>query len=197
MLRRGIANWKWGMWGAVAITLLSLYPQLLMWGVRGTEWNGAYAEFHGDEWVYSAYVQALIDGRPRRNDPYTGRDDSPEQPQPESLFSIQFVPAYLIAVPASLLGISSSTAFIAVGFLVPFFSCLAIFWLIANLTGDHRLAAAGSVIVLCFGALAAGTGIIHALSSGFQYSFLPFLRRYDPALPFPSSLFSAPSSGDP
>ncbi|MDQ3667666.1 MAG: hypothetical protein M3410_14045, partial [Acidobacteriota bacterium] len=159
--------------------------QLLMWGVRGREWNGAYAEFHGDEWVYSAYVQALIDGRPRRNDPYTGRDDGPDQTQPESLFSIQFVPAYLIAVPARLLGISSSTAFIALGFVVPFFACLAIFWLLANLTQDHRLAAAGSVLVLCFGALAAGTGIIHVLSSSFQYTFLPFLRRYDPALPFP------------
>jgi hypothetical protein len=80
---------------------------------------------------------------------------------------------------------SSSTAFIALGFLVPFFGCLAIFWLIANLTQDHRLGAAGSVMVLCFGALAAGAGIIHVLSSGFQYTFLPFLRRYDPALPFP------------
>ena len=173
------------MWGAVAITLLSLYPQLLMWGVRGREWNGAYAKFHDDELVYSAYVQALIDGRPRRNDPYTGRDDSPGQPQPESLFSIQFVPAYLIAVPSRLLGISSSTAFIVLGSLAPFFGCLAIFWLIANLTQDYRLAAAGSVIVLCFGALAAGAGLIHVLSSGFQYNFLPFLRRYEPAAPFP------------
>jgi hypothetical protein len=178
-------GWKFAVWGAVAATLLSLYPQLLMWGVRGREWNGAYAEFHGDEWVYSAYVQALIDGRPRRNDPYTGRDDRPDQPQPESLFSIQFVPAYLIAVPARLLGMSASTAFIALGFLVPFFSCLAIFWLLANLTRDHRLAAAGSVMVLCFGALAAGGGLIHAFSSSFQYTFLPFLRRFDPALPFP------------
>ncbi len=185
MPRRGSTNWKWGIWGALAITLLSLYPQLLMWGVRGGEWNGAYAEFHGDEWVYSAYVQALIDGRPRRNDPYTGRDDRPNQPQPESLFSIQFVPAYLIAIPARVLGVSASTAFIALGFLVPFFACLAIFWLLANLLQDHRLAAAGSVIVICFGALAAGTGILNVLSSSFQYAFLPFLRRYDPALPFP------------
>jgi hypothetical protein len=185
MRSRGIQNWKWGIWAALAVTLLSLYPQLLMWSVRGHEWNGAYAEFHGDEWVYSAYVQALIDGRPRRNDPYTGRDDRPNQAQPESLFSIQFVPAYLIAMPARLLGISSSTAFIALGFLVPFCACLAIFWLLANLTQDHRLAAAGSIIVLCFGALAAGAGIIHVLSSGFQYTFLPFLRRFDPALPFP------------
>ncbi|MCM3871932.1 MAG: hypothetical protein ND895_14710 [Pyrinomonadaceae bacterium] len=181
----GGTNWKLAVWGALAVTLLSLYPQLLMWGVRGREWNGAYAAVHGDEWVYSSYVQALIDGRPRLNDPYTGRDDTPDQPQPESLFSIQFVPAYLIAMPARLLGLSSSTAFIAVGILVPFFSCLAIFWLLANLTQDHRLATAGSVMVLCFGALAAGTGIIHVFSSGFQYVFLPFLRRFDPAVPFP------------
>ena len=185
MRRSGNGNWKWGLWAALAMTLLSAYPQLLMLGVRGREWNGAYAEFHGDEWVYSAYVQALIDGRPRRNDPYTGRDDRPDQPQPESLFSIQFVPAYLIAVPARLLGISSSTAFIALGFITPFFACLAIFWLLANLTQDDRLAAAGSIVILCFGGLAAGAGIIHVLSSGFQYAFLPFLRRFDPALPFP------------
>ena len=84
-------EWKFAVWGALAVTLIALYPQFLMWGVRGREWNGAYAEFHGDESVYSAYVQALIDGRPRRNDPYTGRDDRPGQRQPESLFSIQFV----------------------------------------------------------------------------------------------------------
>lgn len=184
-MNRKAKDWKFAVWGAVVVTVLSLYPQILMWGVRGREWNGAYAEFHGDEWVYSSYVQALIDGRPRRNDPYTGRDDRPDQSQPESLFSIQFFPAYLIALPARLLGITSSTAFIALGFIVPFLSCLSIFWLLANLIRDYRLAAAGSVIVLCFGALAAGEGIAHALSSSFQYYFLPFLRRYDPALPFP------------
>src|SRR5713226_6566883 len=140
-------EWKFAVWGALAFTLLSLCPQFLMWGVRGPNWNGSYAELHGDEWVYSAYVQALIDGRPRRNDPYTGRDDRPDHPQPESLFSIQFVPAYLMAAPARLLGGSASAAFIALGILAPFFSCLAISWLIANVTQDHRLAAAGSIIV--------------------------------------------------
>src|SRR6266496_969526 len=178
-------EWKFAVWGAVAFTLLSLYPQFLMWGVRGLNWNGSYAELHGDEWVYSAYVQALIDGRPRRNDSYTGRDDRPGHPQPESLFSIQFVPAYLIALPARLVGISSSTAFIILAVLAPFFACLAIFWLLFNLTRDENLAAAGAVIVLCLGALAAGQGLIHVLVSGLQYSFLPFLRRYEPATPFP------------
>jgi len=156
-----------------------------MWGVRGSEWNGSYAQIHGDEWLYSAYVQALIDGRPRRNDPYTGRDDGPGQPQPESVFSIQFAPAYLISVPARLLGISSSTTFIVLGLLAPFLSCLAIFWLLANLTQDYRLAAAGSVVVLCFGGIVAGQGAIHLLHSRFTYNYLPFLRRYEPAAMFP------------
>src|SRR6266699_782251 len=149
----GAKNWKWAIWSAVAVTLLALCPQLLMWGARGGKWNGSYAEMHGDEWVYSSYVQSLIDGRPRRSDPYTGRDDRPGHREPESLFSIQFVPAYLIAVPARLFGISSSTAFIVLGILAPFLTSLAIFWLISTLTQDLRLAAAGTIVVLCFGAL--------------------------------------------
>jgi len=178
-------DWKWMVWGAIAITVLSVYPQLLMWGARGREWNGTYAEIHGDEWVYSAYIQALIDGRPRRNDPYTGRDDRPGDPQPESLFSIQFVPAYMIAAPAKLFRLSSSTAFIILSILAPFLGCLAIYWLIFNLTRDPKLAAAGSVVVLCLGGLAAGEGIIHLVVSGYQYSFIPFLRRFEPSAPFP------------
>jgi hypothetical protein len=185
MSRSGIESWKWGVWGALAITILSVYPQLVMWSVRGREWNGSFAEVDGDEWAYSAYIQALIDGRPRRNDPYTGRDERPGHPVPESLFSIQFVPAYAIAGPAHLVGASSSTAFIAVAVLAPFFSCLAIFWLIANVIKDHRLAAVGSVVVLSFGALAAGQGVVHLLTSSSGYSSFLFLRRYEPLAPFP------------
>jgi hypothetical protein len=178
-------NWKWGILAAVVITLLALIPQFFMWGTRGSQWNGSYAELHGDEWVYSAYVQALIDGRPRRSDAYTGRDERPGHPEPESLFSIQFVPAYLIAMPARALGISSSTAFIILGILAPFLSCLAIFWLFVNMTQDEKLASAGALVVLCFGALAAGEGLVHLFISGSNYSFLPFLRRYEPVAPFP------------
>ncbi len=185
MIRSGIERWKWALWGALAITLLSVYPQLVMWGVRGREWNGSFAEVDGDEWAYSAYIQALIDGRPRRNDPYTGRDESPDHHVPESLFSIQFVPAYAIAGPARLVGASSSTAFIVLAVLAPFFSCLAIFWLITNVIKDHRLAAVGSVVVLCFGALGAGQGVVHLLTSDFGYSSFLFLRRYEPLAPFP------------
>jgi hypothetical protein len=180
-----IKEWKLAVLGALAFTLLSLYPHFLMWSVRGQSWNGSYAELHGDEWTYSAYVQALIDGRPRRNDSYTGRDDRPGSPQPESLFSIQFVPAYLIALPARTLGMSSSMAFIVLAVLAPFFACLAIFWLLLNLIRDEKLAAAGAVIVLCLGALAAGQGLVHLFVSGDHYLFLPFLRRYEPSAPFP------------
>ncbi len=185
MSRSGIESWKWAVWGALAITVLSVYPQLVMWGVRGREWNGSFAEVDGDEWAYSAYIQALIDGRPRRNDPYTGRDERPGHPVPESLFSIQFVPAYAIAGPARLVGASSSTAFIAVALLAPFFSCLAIFWLITSVIKEHRLAAVGSVVVLSFGALGAGQGVVHLLTSSYGYSSFLFLRRYEPLAPFP------------
>lgn len=178
-------TWKWGIWAAIAITLLSVYPQLVMWGVRGQQWNGSFAEGDADEWVYAGYVQALIDGRPRRNEPYTGRDDQLDHPQPESLFSIQFVPAYALALPARFLGLSSSTVFIVLGFLGPFLSCLAIFWLVKEVIKDPRLAAAGSIFVICFGALAAGQGIVSLLTSDYGYSYFLFLRRYEPLAPFP------------
>jgi hypothetical protein len=185
MSRFAIGSRKWALWGALAVTLLSVYPQLVMWSVRGRDWNGSFAEVDGDEWAYSAYIQALIDGRPRRNDPYTGRDERPGYPVPESLFSIQFVPAYAIAGPARLMGASSSTAFMVLAVLAPFVSCLAIFWLITNVIKDHRLAAVGSVIVLCFGALAAGQGVVHLLTANYGYSSFLFLRRYEPLAPFP------------
>lgn len=181
----GIDKWKWGIGAAVAITILSVYPQLVMWGVRGQQWNGSFAEGDADEWVYAGYIQALIDGRPRRNEPYTGRDHQSDRPQPESLFSIQFVPAYALALPARFLGLSSSTAFIVLGFLGPFLSCLAIFWLLKGVIKDPRLAAAGSMLVICFGALAAGQGIVSLLTSDYGYSYFLFLRRYEPLAPFP------------
>jgi hypothetical protein len=178
-------NWKWPFWCALAVTVVSLYPQILMWTSRGREWNGSYAQVNGDEWLYSAYVQALIDGRPRRSDPYTGRDDTAQVAQPESVFSIQFIPAYLIAIPARLLGVSASTAFIAVGMLAPFLLCLSIYSLALNVSGDQRFAAAASVVAISFGGLAARTGLISLWGSGLQYFFLPFLRRYEPALMIP------------
>jgi hypothetical protein len=185
MMRIEMNNIKWVTLGAIAITLISLYPQLLMWTTRGAEWNGAYAENQGDEWLYSAYIQALIDGRARRSDPYTGQDDKPGTPQPESLFSIQFVPAYFIAIPARIFGLSSSTAFIILGILASLCAYLSILWILTSITEDSRIAAVGSLVVLCFGTLAARQGLVHIFSSDIQYAWLPFLRRYEPAAVFP------------
>jgi hypothetical protein len=178
-------NYKWTFACALAVALLCLYPQFLMWGVRGHEWKGAYTQVNGDEWLYSAYIQALIDGRPRRNDPYTGRDDRPQTPQPESVFSIQFIPAYLIAVPARLLGISASTSFIALNFITPFLLCLSLAWLINLVSGAPKFSASGAVFVICFGGFAAGVGLVSLWANTGQYYFLPFMRRYEPSAMIP------------
>ena len=181
-------QWKWGLLAAVFMTLLSLYPQVHFWVIRGSQWNGSYAvmEGVGDELAYSAYINALISGRPRRNDPYTGLDDRKEEAQPESLFSIQFVPAYLIALAARALGISASTAFIVLTPFAAFTSSLALFSLLAKATSDDCLAGAGTIFVLCLGTVAGGHGLF-TMFLGQQplYNYLIFLRRYQPAASFP------------
>src|SRR5688500_12812265 len=111
--RSSEVKWKWSIPPALAILFLSLMPQTHFWIVRGSQWQGAFAILQGDETYYSAYVNALIDGRPRRNDPFTGQDDHPNAPMFESLFSIQSVPPYVIGFVARALGLSASSAFIA------------------------------------------------------------------------------------
>jgi hypothetical protein len=168
--------------------ILSFYPQLHFWVVRGADWNGSYAAIEGvgDEVAYSAYVNALIDGRPRRNDPYTGCDFRNDTNTRDSLFSIQFVPAYLIAVPARVLGLSASTAFILLSPLAAGATALALFWLLTLATGQERIAAAGVVVVLCLGTLVGGHGhFISFFGQAPLYNYLMFLRRYQPAATFP------------
>lgn len=184
--RKISANSKWLAFATLAITLLAIYPQINMWLARGKDWHGSYVLVQGDENAYSAYINALIDGRPRRNDPHSGRDDAPGAPQPESLFSIQFIPAYAVALPARALGISASTAFIVLMIITAVASTLSLFWLISCVTGDERLASAGAIFVLCLGTLVATQGEVRAfLGTAPTYSFFPFLRRYQPAVPFP------------
>jgi hypothetical protein len=168
--------------------LIALYPQFHLQITRGKDWNGSYAFFSQDEIAYSAYVNALTQGRPRRNDPYTGRDDAPGMSQPESLFSIQFVPAYSIAIPARLFGLSAPTTFIVLTIVIAFASALALFWLLAMLTGDEALAAAGSAVILCLGTYAllyAPLRMLVGLDTTYTYEYFPFLRRYVPAMAFP------------
>jgi hypothetical protein len=181
-------RWRWGVVATLSMMLLSLYPHLQFRISRGTQWNGSYAAIEGvgDEVAYSAYINALMAGRPRRNDPYSGRDDEGKRQQPESLFSIQFVPAYVIAFSARALGISASTAFIALTPLAAGATSLALFWLLVLMTRDEALAAAGTVGVLCLGTVAGGHGLLPGLFGGEPlYNYLMFLRRYQPAASFP------------
>jgi hypothetical protein len=178
-------RWRWGLLAALALMLLSLFPQAHLCYKRGDNWQGSFAHFYSDEPAYAAYVNALIDGRPRRNDPYTGHDDRAGAPLPESLFSIQFVPAYMLSIPARAFGLTTSTMFILLMPAIAGASALAIFWLLSMPTRDARIAAAGVPFVLCLGILVAGQGLVlNLLGQPSAYVFLPFLRRYVPGVPF-------------
>ncbi len=91
-------RWRFGIIAGLFLAVFSLYPQMKMIYLRGADWQGHYAYNDIDEVAYASYLKALIDGRPRKNDPYTGRDDSADHPQPESLFSIQFAGPYTIEI---------------------------------------------------------------------------------------------------
>jgi hypothetical protein len=176
-------RWRWGVAAALALAVVALLPQLHLWRERGREWHGSNFSFFFDEAAYESYVNALIAGRPRLNDPYTGRDDSPGAPQPESLFSIQFVPAYAAASPARLFNLSAAAVFILLWPLAAFATTLALTRLLHAVTRDEPTAATLALVVLCF-----CTFIQKAVRTlrGLETSYLPlpFLRRYLPALPF-------------
>jgi hypothetical protein len=179
-------KWRFGIIAGIIVAIFGLYPQFAVWYERGDNWNGVFASNDLDEAAYAAYLQALIDGRPRKNDPYSGRDETPENPQYESIFSIQFASPYLAAVPARIFGLNASQTFIAIFALAAFFTALALFWLIVQITGDERFAFVAVLVVLFGGALCSGNGFINELlGRGGAYPFLPFLRRYIPAVAFP------------
>ena len=187
-------SWRWGAVAALAMLLVSLFPQTHFVAHRGSAWKGANAITHPDEVAYSAYLASLIRGRPRRSDPYTGQQD-----QSESLFSIQFVPAYTVALPSRGLGLSATTAFMILPALCALAASLTIFWFVWLLTRDEKFSAAAVLFILGFGTLIAGQGIVrHVLNLNYLiplwisnrvsptslYS-LPFLRLYQPAVAFP------------
>lgn len=182
-MRHGL---RFAILAGIFLALFTLYPQFKLWYVRGAEWQGNYAYNDIDEVAYAAYLRALIDGRPRRNDPYTGRDDVPSSPQPESLFSIQFAAPYTVALPARLLGIGAPWAMTIAGAAAGFAAAFVLFWLLWMLTGNPWAALAGSLAVLAGGALAAGEGAIGGiLDIGQTYPYFPAFRRYIPAVAFP------------
>jgi hypothetical protein len=179
--------WRFGLIAAIFLAIFSLYPQFKLWCVRGSEWQGNYAYNDIDEVAYASYVKALADGRPRKNDPYTGRDDSPERPQKESLFSIQFAAPYTLAIPGRFFGISTPWMMIIGGAIAAALTALAIFWFLFQLTGSNWYAMAGSVITLAGGALFAGEGAVSEMFfEGISYPYFPGFRRYIPALAMPA-----------
>ena len=180
-------SWRFGVLAGIFLAIFCLYPQFKMLYLRGEEWNGHYAYNDIDEVAYASYVRALIDGRPRKNDPYSGRDESPATPQPESLFSIQFAAPYTIAIPARVLGIGAPWAMTIGGAIAGFLAAFAAFWFIGKLVGDNWYAMAASLAVFCFGTLAAGEGaVLEIFFDGFSYPYFPGFRRYIPALAMPA-----------
>src|SRR5215472_1360048 len=169
---------------SIAMVFLAILPQVHLWILRGREWNGAYVSAYGDEPLYSSYINALIDGRTRKNDPFGALDNASNALLPESIYSIQFVPAYLIALPARVFGISAATAFIVMIAISALLASLSVCWLIKLITGDHRLAAAGTLFVLCLGGFFGSYGVFET-PVDIAYPVLPFLRRYEPSAMFP------------
>lgn len=179
-------RWRFGIIAGLFLAIFASYPQFKMLYLQGENWQGHYAYNDIDEVAYASYLKALIDGRPRKNDPYTGRDETSETPQPESLFSIQFAAPYAIAIPARIFGIPVTWAMTLAGAIAGFLTALACFWLIGMLTGDSLFALMGSLVMLCCGALFAGEGaILEILGIRGSYPYFPFLRRYIPAMAFP------------
>ena len=108
---------RYGLLAATVVTLIAIAPQLYFCFQRGSQWNGSYAQTHGDESVYAAYLNSLIDGRPRRNNPYTGRDD---QQLAESYLSVQAFPPVLLANFARFTHLSTAKLFMGLTAIVAF-----------------------------------------------------------------------------
>ena len=180
-------QWKWGVIAALAVTLLSLYPQIYLLIQQGRSWAGSYAFVDTDEVAYSAYLQAIIDRNSRNCNPYIQAEYEPSAPLPESLFSIQFLPAYAAAVPARLLHLSASSVFVLLNPIASILASLALFWLLTQVLQNSELSAVGVVTVLCLPSLVSAEGPIGAafLGSTHAWAYLTFLRRYVPAIPFP------------
>ena len=176
-------RWRFGLVAAIFLAIFCLYPQLKMFYLRGAEWNGHYAYNDIDEVAYASYIRALIDGRPRKNDPYSGHDDAADDPQPESLFSIQFAAPYSVAIPAKVFGIGTPWAMTLSGAIAGFIAALGGFWLIARMSGNNWYGMAGSLVVFAGGALFAGEGAMPEIFfDGFSYPYFPGFRRYIPAM---------------
>lgn len=175
-------SWKYVLGPVIIMVVLATYPQTSLFIAKGSAWRGSYVVSNYDETAYSAYVNALVNGDSRENDPFIGTSYTGV----ESLYSIQFIPAYAIAIPARLLGLSTSSAFIGLSILLAILSSLALFWFLLSVTEDSTLAAVGALLVMCLGTAAAFQGELSVLVRGnVLIDFFPFLRRYQPGFAFP------------
>ena len=75
----------------LVLGFLSIYPQARLTLSNGG-WQGSYYVTNYDEVAYSAYVNGIIHGADRTSDPFL-HENAPH----ESLYSIQFIPAFSIA----------------------------------------------------------------------------------------------------
>ncbi len=173
--------WKYALIPAVIVGTLAMLPQISLWRSAGENWAGSYAAANYDEVAYSAYVNGLVNGKPRKYDPYMGR-----VAEHESIFSLQFIPAYSIAFAARTLGVTTSTVFIALHLLIGLFASLSIFWLLLRITENGSVAAGGTLVVLCLGTAVTLEGAFRELvGGGLVIEYFPFLRRYQPGFGFP------------
>jgi hypothetical protein len=175
-------RWRFGILIAAILALLSLYPQFSLIYQRGSDYNGAAFVNDNDESVYIAYSQSLADGRPRKNNIYSGGAEE----RPETFLSIQTLPAYVSAFPASVLGVTTQSFFPFLSVIGAFAAALSLFWFLRQITGNDVFSAAAALLVLMLGASAAGYGAVkHLAGLGHASAALPFLRRYTPGLAFP------------
>jgi hypothetical protein len=176
-------RWRYGILVGVFLALLSLYPQFYLALQRGENYNGATFYYDYDEPLYASYLQAVIDGRGRKNDFYSG-SGAPQKN--ETYMTIQFIAPYLVALPAHILGATSEEAFLFVSVVCAFLTSLTLFWFIAGIAENSKFAAIAVLFILLFGTAAAGYGIMkETLGFGSSTFYLLFLRRYTPAVPFP------------
>lgn len=188
-LRKNKTAFIWAILAGTLFGVFALAPQIDLWKTRGADWKGAYAITDYDEPFYAAYLQALIEGKPRRNSPYTGAVDGAATPQKESYLAIQFLASYPTAIVARAFGFTLPATMILLAAAIGFLSAAIFFWLIYLLIGDARAAFAGTLIVLFGGAMAAGEGSFFSLiafsETHYEHSLI-FLRRTLPATAFPA-----------
>ncbi|HEX6125579.1 MAG TPA: hypothetical protein VFZ23_09440 [Pyrinomonadaceae bacterium] len=171
----------------IAVTLLAIYPQSVLIKERGERYQGADFKMALDEAAYAAYVNSLMNGRPRLNDPFLGKSNSKDTPVPESFYSIQFIPPVVISTAARIAGIPAYSAFTFLTLIVSAMTCLAVFYFLKSVTRDYLVSAVGAIAVPCLGTAAALQGQL-ALRLDLEpilIEFFAFLRSYQPAFGFP------------